>query len=163
MATSRARPVRSTGECACALLGAASTDIVTIDIRPANSIPDAGDRELVLNVAQVALSMHVGTDSAVEWSVEKDTEDDRIVNAMFKYPYKTCFTDQHIEAIKLVNKMRVRSVWVQPEDDCVYVGVSVWRSDVVAHFTVQDVVLVQRAVAVEDEPVGTKKRARNVR
>lgn len=158
----RARPVERLRECPCELLGAASTDHVSFDQRPANVLSDAGDRALVLNIAQIALSVHVGTLGAIKWGVEEDGDDEQIINVMVKYPHKTCFTDQQIELIKLVNKLRVRSVWIQPEDDCVYIGVAVWRSDVVGQFTVQDLVIVRRAVdedTVAAKPP-SKKRAR---
>ena len=164
-ASQTARPVRRSGECVCELLGAAATDVVTIDTTPANRISGAGDRALVLNVAQVALSIHVGTASAMDWNVEDDAEDERILNVMFRFPAKTCFTDQQIEIVKLVNRLRVRSVWVQPEDDCVYIGVAVWRSDAVGEFVVQDIVIIRRASEPDEDPEETKaatsrKRAR---
>jgi hypothetical protein len=160
--THRARPVERLRECPCELLGAATTDHVSFDQRPANVLSDAGDRDLVLNVARIALSVHVGTAGAIEWGVEEDGDDEQIINVMVKYPHKTCFTDQQIELIKLVNQLRVRSVWVQPEDDCVYIGVALWRSDVVGKFTVQDVVIVRRAVDADTEAAKppTRKRAR---
>ena len=157
-----ARPVGRLAECPCALLDGAAADQVIVDNRPATSIADAGDRALATNVARIALSVHVGTATASGWTVEDDAADARVFNIMVKFPAGTCFTHQQLELVTLVNRLRVRSVWVQPEEDCVYLGAALWRSDVVGGFTVQDVVVVRR-VADDDGPAvdaGTGKRAR---
>jgi hypothetical protein len=150
---SRPRPVRPSKLCVCEIFDAGANSTVNIDTRPARDVADAGDRGLVINVAQVALSVRFGSAQVQCWFVEKDAEDARVIHVMFKFPAKTCFTHQQLELIKLVNTLRVREVWVQPEDTCVYVGAALWRSDTVAEFTVQDVVIIRR-VATAAEAFG---------
>lgn len=157
------RPVERLLECPCELLDAAPVDIVSFDHTPAFILTDDGDRYLALNIAQVALSLHAGSTDALEWSVEADTEDAGVVNIMTKYPRSTCFTLQQLNFVHLVNELRVRSVWVQPEEDCVYLGVAMCRSDVVQQVTVQDIVILRRAIdSGGDAPTksGPRKRLR---
>lgn len=158
-----ARPVERLQECPCELIGASPVDIVSFDHGPARILTDEGDRHLALNIAQVALGLHIGSIDALEWSVEQDSQDDSVVNVMTKFPLATCFTLQQLNLVQLVNELRVKDVWVQPEEDCVYLGVAMWRSDVVRQVTVQDLVVLRRSIeSAADAPTksGTRKRLR---
>ncbi len=165
MASGRvARRVDRPAECPCELLGGEAADEVVFDDVPARAVAELGDRNLVINISHVVQSLHVGAEGPLGWMVEFD-DDDGILLVMVKYPAKTVFTARQLSLVELVNEVRIKEVWVQPEDDCVYVGVAVWRSDVAQQLTVQDLVILRRSVDGPDEqPVrsGNRKRMRVV-
>lgn len=160
MATSsRARSVTKLDTCPCELIDAAPADRTAIDETPANILDDEGDRHLALNLAQITLALHIGTVDALGWAVEADSSDKSIVNIMVRYPAGTCFTLQQLNLVQLVNELRVKEVWVQPEAEAVYVGVAMWRTGVAHEFTVQDLIVLRR-VAEPGATPGSRKRAR---
>ena len=163
MASGRvARRVERLAECPCELLAAHHADEVVFDDVPARGVAELGDRNLIINIAHVVQSLHVGAEGPLGWMVEFD-DDDGILLVMVKFPKKTVFTARQLALVELVNEIRIKEVWVQPEDDCVYVGVAVWRSDVAQQLTVDDLVILRRRVDGPDEqPVrtGARKRVR---
>ncbi len=163
MATGRvARRVERPAECPCELLAAHPADEITFDDVPARAVAEEGDRNLVINISHVVQSLHLGPEGSLGWMVEFD-DDDNVLLIMVKFPAKTVFTSRQLSLVELVNEIRIKEVWVQPEDDCVYVGVAVWRSDVVQQLTVTDIVVLHRSIdGPEEQPVkgGNRKRIR---
>ena len=161
MASGRvARRVEQLAECPCEILAAHHADEVIFDDVPARAVAEEGDRNLVINISHVVQSLHVGAEGPLGWMVEFD-DDDGVLLVMVKYPVKTVFTARQLALVELVNEVRIKEVWVQPEDDCVYVGVAVWRSDVAQQLTVQDLVVLRRSVDGPDvQPVKTGNRKR---
>jgi hypothetical protein len=151
-----ARPVDRPAECLCELLGGQPRDEIVYDDVPARAVEDLGDRALVTNVAHVVQSLHAAVTNSLEWHVE--FEDDGTIIVMVKFPARTVFTARQLALVELVNEVRIKDVWVQPEADCVYVGTTVVRSDVAIQLTVQDIVILRRAVDNEPKGRGGKRK-----
>ncbi len=144
-----ARRVPRVGVCLCELIGGTPASEVTFDHVPANVVTEEGDRNLVLNVAMVALHVHLGKIDAISWSVEVE-ESEGLYNVLVKYPKNTCFTDTQLTTVRNVNTWRIREVWTQPEDDCSYINATVWDCHSTPTFTRQDVVLLRHIVDNDD-------------
>jgi hypothetical protein len=154
-----ARPVERPAACLCELLKAHPSDEIVYDDVPARAIEDPGDRALATNVAHVVQSLHAAVTNSMEWHVEFD--DGGTIIVMVKFPARTVFTARQLALVETVNELRIKDVWIQPEDDCVYVGTTLVRSDVALQLTVQDIVILRRAVDDESKGRGgVRKRAR---
>lgn len=147
--------------CVCQILDAPNSSEVVFDDVPARVIADLGDRALVTNVAHVIMTLDATMTNAREWHIETDPEEPNLYVVMVKFPAGSIFTSRQLSLVELVNELRVKQVWVQPEEDCVYIGTTVWNSTADITLTVQDIVVIRHMVDEDptDRP-GTRKRQR---
>lgn len=137
--------------CACQMLGGDASALLEFNNDFANDIVDATDRVLVNAVAATAQALLLGVADVLEF--QKDLTADHI-NIIVKFPPRTCIDLEQFLAIKFLNEVRIRKIWVQPEVDYVGLCVSVWRADTPWARTVMDVILLRRRVSAGNGDAG---------
>ncbi len=116
-------------------------NVVTIefDPLPAEKICEA-DRQLVLNVAKIMLSLRFPVRSR-EWRIEEDGDH---YNVIVLWPRNTFFTLQHLLRVELANGALVREVRVQPADDAILLIARVNAHDAPVVVTTLELRIVER-------------------
>ncbi len=118
----------------------ADENAVTIefDPLPAEKICEA-DRQLVLNVAKIMLSLRVPIRSQ-EWRIEEDGDH---YNVIVRWPPDTHFTLQHLLRVEMANEIFVREVRVQPINNAVLLIAKVNASNAPVYVTTLELRIIE--------------------
>ena len=119
-----------------------SCNQLQFDLLPIANITEP-DKSTVFNVGRIMILVHFPKIKSKKWLVE---EEDEHYNVSVTYPAKTIIDDKQIDLIKQVNTLLVKRVWVQPEEDCVLLCASVWKSNVTITLNVQELYIIERTL-----------------
>ncbi len=131
-------------------------ETIEFDVIPAEDVPEE-DRNAVLQVAKVMLTLHHPRVRCESWFVKTDAGETGRYEVVVRWPARTMFSLNQLALVELVNSIRVEDVWVQSESDHVLLCAS-YRGATLAPLLVRQEIRI--VTAKLGQPDGKKRKMR---